>query len=61
LNKSDLIIYLKDNQINKITFVNKPDATLFPIEQADPKEFKLKGFNWRLNERPNSFVDIFKW
>jgi lipopolysaccharide export system protein LptA len=58
---SDLTIYLKDNQINKITFITKPDATLFPIEQVDIKEFKLKGFSWRLNERPNNFVDIFKW
>ena len=58
---SDLTIYLKDNQINKITFITKPDATLFPIEQVDIKEFKLKGFSWRLNERPNNFVDIFNW
>ncbi len=58
---SDLHIYLKDNQINKITFITKPDATLYPLEQVDVKEFKLKGFSWRANERPETVADVFKW
>lgn len=58
---SDLHIYLKDNQINKITFITKPDATLYPLEQVDAKEFKLKGFSWRADERPETVADVFKW
>src|ERR1035437_10153613 len=37
---SNLIIYIKDNSIEKITFLKKPDATLFPMKDfVDPKEF----------------------
>jgi lipopolysaccharide export system protein LptA len=56
---SDLIIYLKDNDIEKINFLNKPDATLFPIEKVDVKEFKLKNFIWRKKERPLNKEEIF--
>ncbi len=56
---SDLIIYLKDNEIQKINFITKPDATLFPIEKIDAKEFKLKDFIWRKKERPLDKTSIF--
>lgn len=56
---SDLMIYIKENQVNKITFLKKPDATLFPMKDFTPEEFKLKDFLWRENERPLSFEDIF--
>ena len=39
---SDLRVYLKDNKVDKITFITKPDATLFPLDQVDVKELKLK-------------------
>ncbi|MBI4945407.1 MAG: organic solvent tolerance protein OstA [Bacteroidetes bacterium] len=62
INKADcsnLIIYLKENAIEKITFLKKPDATLFPMKDFVPKEFLLKEFVWRENERPLSVADIF--
>jgi len=58
---SDLTIYLKENEIDKITFKTKPDATVFPIDQIELKEFKLKGFSWRKNEQPLVKEDIFNW
>ncbi len=58
---SDLHIYLKENKIDKITFVTKPDATLYPLEQIDLKDLKLKDFTWRALERPLKFSDIFNW
>jgi len=56
---SNLMIYLKENEVDKITFLNKPDATLFPISDFTPAEFKLKEFIWREKERPLSEQDIF--
>lgn len=58
---TNIDIYLKDQKINRIVFITKPDATLFPIDQIDIKEMKLKGFIWRGNERPHKFQDIFIW
>ena len=58
-NCSNLMIYIKDNGVEKITFLKKPDATLFPMSDFTPKEFLLKDFLWREKERPNSVTDIF--
>ncbi|MDQ3047813.1 MAG: organic solvent tolerance protein OstA [Bacteroidota bacterium] len=58
---SDLIVHLKENKIQKITFKTKPDMTLFPIDKIDIKELRLKDFTWRGAQRPLSSYDIFKW
>lgn len=56
---SNLMVYVKENKVDKITFLKKPDATLFPMSDFTPKEFLLKDFVWRENERPLSMQDIF--
>lgn len=58
---SDLHIYLKKNQMDRITFVTRPDATLFPLDKIDVKELKLKDFTWRSQFRPLKRDDIFIW
>ena len=57
---SNLMIRVKENKVDKITFLKKPDATLFPMNEFTPDEFKLKDFVWRENERPLSMQDIFR-
>lgn len=57
---SNLMIYVKENKVDKITFLKKPDATLFPMSDFSPAEFKLKDFVWREKERPLSMQDIFR-
>jgi lipopolysaccharide export system protein LptA len=56
---TDILILLKNNQVDKITFITKPDATLFPFGEADPKEFRLKDMKPRFDERPMEMKDIF--
>ncbi|MFL5763474.1 MAG: OstA-like protein [Bacteroidia bacterium] len=58
---SDLRVFLKDNKVDRIVFITKPDATIFPMEQVNLKEMKLKDFNWRAKERPATAEDIFNW
>jgi lipopolysaccharide export system protein LptA len=58
---SDLHIFLKDSKINSITFITKPDATLYPLKEVDVKELILKDFTWRQKLRPLSMKDIFVW
>jgi lipopolysaccharide export system protein LptA len=58
---SDLRIILKDHQIDKITFLTKPEANLYPLDKIDVKDLKLRDFSWREKERPLTFKDIFTW
>lgn len=58
---SSLNIYMKDKKVEHITFITKPDATLYPINQVDLKEMQLKDFGWRGHERPLVIADIFEW
>lgn len=58
---TDINIYLKDNTMDKITFITKPESTMFPIDKVELKEMKLKDFTWRQQHRPKELKDIFIW
>ncbi len=58
---SDITIFVEDNQIKKIIFYKQPNATLYPLEQINPAEFKLDYFKWYEGIRPLSPEDIFKF
>ncbi len=57
----DLLIFLKQNEINTITFISNADATLYPVEELSPAELKLKDFKWFESKRPKDKHDIFNW
>ncbi len=57
---SDILILLKNNEIEKITFITKPDATLHPPGSLPAEEMKLKDFIWKGDERPLTRNDIFR-
>lgn len=57
---SDLIIFFKDGEVNTISFLNKPDAVLYPLEDAPINELLLKGFLWMDELRPHDKQDIFR-
>lgn len=56
---SDMLILVDSSRISSITMINKPDATLYPIDELDAGELRLKGFSWRSGERPMRKEDIF--
>lgn len=58
---SDMLIFLEKNQISSITYIDKPDAHLYPEKQVPEQELKLKNFKWLEGKRPLSKSDIFKW
>lgn len=57
---SNMTLYIINNKISSITFLQKPDATLFPMKQVKQAEFLLGGFHWYERERPRKIADIFK-
>ncbi|NOY37686.1 MAG: organic solvent tolerance protein OstA [Chlorobi bacterium] len=57
---SNITILVNNNQISRITLLNKPNGILDPPEKPRPAEQKLKGFRWREMLRPKSREDVFK-
>ena len=57
---SSMLIKLKDNEINEISFIKDPEAKLSPEETIPVNARKLKGFIWRNKERFKEKDDIFK-
>ncbi|MFK7757001.1 MAG: OstA-like protein [Flavobacteriales bacterium] len=56
---SDIVIYMKDNAIERIKFLTKPKGAMIPIRQAAAKDEVLEGFIWTEHLRPLSKEDIF--
>ncbi|MEN8136947.1 MAG: OstA-like protein [Bacteroidota bacterium] len=56
---SYMLIRLKENEINEISFITDPEAELSPNSVIPENARKLKGFSWRNEERINSKEDIF--
>lgn len=61
LSGENLLVLLKDNDIETITFINSPEGELTPMKDINPKEIILKGFNWRITEQPQNMFDVFVW
>jgi lipopolysaccharide export system protein LptA len=55
----NLLIFVKDNEIKSITFLAKPEASLYPEKDLSTNETQLKGFKWEEYRRPASPKDVF--
>ena len=58
---SDLILYLKNNSIDRISYINTPNAILIPIEDVISEDAFLKDFKWLNYLKPNQKSDVFDW
>jgi len=58
---SEMSIFLNENQVDKILFRSKPDATLYPVDDIPEALKLLKDFNWFDYLRPLNKDDIFIW
>lgn len=58
---SDMLIFVSENKVEKISLLNKPEATFYPINELQPEELKLRGFLWQQHRQPLSKEDIFIW
>ncbi len=53
-------ILFADGDIEEYTRYNQIDGNLYPESKYPEKEKRLKGFDWREDERPLSVEDLFK-
>ena len=57
---SDMLIKVDSSTVKKISLLNKPDATLYPIKELLPSELLLKGFKWYGELQPKRKEDVYK-
>jgi len=57
---SKITIRFKEGKIHQIVFIKSPVGELKPILELKAEDKKLKGFAWRIDERPISKDDIFE-
>ena len=56
---SALQMNFTDGQIEDITFLVSPNGDVYPEEELPINDRTLKGFIWRINERPETIEDLF--
>ncbi|HEX8547333.1 MAG TPA: OstA-like protein, partial [Cytophagaceae bacterium] len=49
---SDMVIKFENSKVNGITFITNPDALFIPPHELKDPEKRLKGFRWRVKEKP---------
>lgn len=59
LYSSDMLIFVENNDIRTITYIDKPSGTLFPENEISPYDMVLKGFNWQGDRRPKTKEEIY--
>lgn len=55
---SDLTVWFNSDGVDRATFRNKPESTVFPLAEIDDKEMRLKNFMWLETKRPKKKSDI---
>ena len=55
---NDVTIYMKEGEINNITYKGSPRSTTIPIQDISDEDRYLEGFIWREHERPLNKSDI---
>ena len=51
---NEIYIYFKNSEIDKISFIEQPNATFYPMDQIPEDKMFLKGFLWQIGLKPKS-------
>lgn len=55
---SDLSVWFNADGVDRATFRNKPESTVFPLAEIKDEDMRLKHFNWQEHRRPKKKSDI---
>jgi len=59
--KGDIIdIFFMKKQVQKIKFINEVEGTLYPMRQIPENMNRLMNFNWQIDKKPKSKLEIFE-
>ncbi len=56
---SNLLIFIAESKVQSISLLDAPTAILYPPGKISPDQALLKGFSWKIEQRPKSREDIF--
>lgn len=56
---SRIEVALVEGRVNTVSFLERPDAVLYPLDKAPPEELRMQGTVWRGDQRPLDRADIF--
>jgi lipopolysaccharide export system protein LptA len=57
---TDITLYFFDKKINKIVFIQKPEAVFTPLKKLTEEQYHLKDFKWQIDRKPKSREDIMQ-
>ncbi len=57
---AELNIYIEEQKVEKVVFIKQPEGSFTPMSLVNFKDFYLKGFSWRSEEKPQNTADLFK-
>ncbi len=55
---SDLRVYIDSNEVEGITYLEKPDGIFYPMNKLNAEEQFIKGFKWLAVLRPKNWKEI---
>lgn len=53
-----MMVYMVDKEVDRITFIEQPEATFTPISKMPKTSLYLKGFTWQEDLRPKGKWDL---
>jgi len=56
---SNIVIYLENQQVQRIMFLTKPDGAFHPEHKFPEDERLFEGFSWQISRRPSNRWEIF--
>lgn len=57
---SDMLIFVIDKKIKKITYIGTPAYTLYPEKDISPNDLRFREFKWLDDLRPKEKAEIFR-
>jgi lipopolysaccharide export system protein LptA len=56
----DLRVYSAKNEVQGITYIDKPDGIFYPMDQLNKEEQFIQGFKWFASLRPKQWSDLLR-
>lgn len=58
MNCSNIRVFIREENLSQVTCLEKPEGTLFPVDQIPEENMRLKGFKWHEKLSPASILEM---